>query len=98
MKTMKDYIAEMLEKESEEEVVKKFTSSLNDIKKEKAAKNEKEKDSEKLIKAINDYAAKYYPELELNLDPSGNEITEIFDDVKRYSEIFDKFTRNFFKD
>ena len=49
MKTMKDYIAEMLEKESEEEVVKNFTSSLNDIKKEKAAKNEKAKDSEKLI-------------------------------------------------
>lgn len=98
MKTMKDYIAEMLEKESEEEVVKNFTSSLNDIKKEKAAKNEKAKDSEKLIKAINDYAAKYYPELELSLDPSSDELIKIFDEVKHYSEIYDTFIRSFFKD
>ena len=75
-----------------------YLENINDIKKEKAAKNEKKKDSENLIKAINDYAAKYYPELELSLDSSGDEIIKIFDEVKHYSEIFDAFTRNFFKD
>ena len=76
---VKDFLTRLQNGESKEIIAADITAALDEAIHENEANTRKQKELDAIISQLRDYAKKYYPELELELDFTAEDLISVLD-------------------
>lgn len=76
---VKDFLIRLQNGESKESIAADITAALDDAIHENESNARKQKELDAILSQLRDYAKKYYPELELELDFTAKDLISVLD-------------------